>query len=368
LVRNPQREPLWRSAREIRKGRILAGETLMTRLYVAVSVLVAAGSIPLGAQSVPPPMLIRSTYISVAGADTVWQNVVRTPESFQSDILLPAAGASVKVKALTDPRALIRSLDLDVWRGSGMSNPVPAQSASFAVTDDSVLGEVRAANRKQEQRFPSPSGAMIIQGNYLGFLEQLVLRARSLGTTETSIPLYFFGTPGNTGVAIVRLPLRTDSAIVSFGKRSIDMRVDEMGRIVSARNGSSLISRVKFREIFPPDSARLTRCGNAAPAARQALSQPALSPVFAYYKVTAADVKSARALNDKTDSSTCRDMLSLFQTKAEGPPVMQSLFKVGSVYVAVAGTDPAQAGAAIVYADDLEVAHMISLGAHRDGH
>ena len=47
---------------------------------------------------------------------------------------------------------------------------------------------------------------------------------------------------------------------------------------------------------------------------------------------------------------------------------MQSLFKVGRVYVAVAGTDPAQAGAAIVYADDLEVAHMISLGAHADGH
>jgi hypothetical protein len=317
----------------------------------------------------PPPALIRTTYVSVAGADTVvWQNVIRTPQSFQSDILIPTTGASVKLTTLLDPRALIRRLDLDIWRGIGTPNQVHSQSGSFAVTDDSELGEVRAVDRRQPQRFPSPTGAMIIQGNYLGFLEQLVLRARALGKTEASIPLFFFGTPGDTDVATVRLPPGSDSAIVSFRNRSTELRVDKSGRIVSGKNGSAIISRVKFRDIFPSDSAPPARCGNATRAARQALSQPAFSAVFAYYKVIAADVASARALNDKTDISACRDMLTLFQVRTEGPALGQSLFKVGNVYVAIAGSDPAQAGGAVVYADNLEVVHVISLGTRPKPH
>jgi hypothetical protein len=324
-----------------------------------------------GAQTLPQPVLIRSTYTFVAGADTVWQNVIRSPESFQSDILIPAAGASVKINALLDRRALIRKLDLDIWKAIGTPNQVHAQSASFAITDDSVLGEVRAVDRRQPQRFQSPNGAMIIQGNYLGFLEQLVLRARALGTTEATIPLFYFGTPGDTGVAIVRFPPGTDSAIVSSGSRSIELRVDEWGRIVSGGIGSAVISRVKFREIFPSDATQPTHCGTATRAARQALSLPTFSAVFARYKVTAADVASARALNDQADIDACRNMLNRFQVRAPGPPIEQieqSLFKVGNLYVAVAGSDPAQAGAAIVYADNLEVAHMISLGTGPKAH
>ncbi len=229
------------------------------------------------AQALPPPELIRTTYISVNGPDTLWQNVIRTTRSFQSDVLIPAAGASVKLTALLDPRALIRQLELDVWRGIGTPNQIHSQSASFAVTDDSVVGEVRGIDRRQPQRFPSPAGALIIQGNYLGFLEQLVLRTRSLGKTEASIPLFFFGTTGNTDLATVRLPAGTDSAIVSFGNRSIELRVDELGRIIGGKSGAAIISRVKL-------------------------------------------------------------------------------------YLAISGTDPAQAGAAVVYADNLEVAYMISLG------
>jgi hypothetical protein len=307
-------------------------------------------------------VLIRTTYISVAGADTVWQNVLRTPHSFQSDILIPTARASVKVMALLDQDALIRKLDLDVWRAIGTPGQVHAQSATFAVTDDSVLGEVRASDRRQPQRFPSPTGAMIIQGNYLGFLEQLVLRARALGATEASIPLFFFGTPGDTALAIVRFPHGSDSAIVTIRNRSTELRVNDLGRILSGRNGSTLVSRVKFRPIFPTDSAPAIRCGIANRAARQSLSQPALAGVFAYYKVTAADVAAARALNDETDMNACRDMLTLFQIRTEGPAIGQSLFKVGNLYVAIAGADPTQAGAAIVYDDNLEVAHMVSLG------
>jgi hypothetical protein len=320
------------------------------------------------AQALPQPELSRATYITVVGPDTVWQNVIRTPQSFQSDVLFRATGASIQMTAILDPRALIRKLDLDVWRGIGSPSQIHAQSASFAITDDSVLGEVRALDRRQPQRFSSPAGALIIQENYLGFLEQLVLRARSLGTTETSIPLFFFGTPGDTGVALVRLPSGTDSAIVSFGRRSIELRVDESGRIVTGRNGAASISRVKFREIFPTDSPQPMQCGTATSAARQALSQLAFSALFAHYHVTAADVANARPLNDQADSDVCRDMLSLFQVRTPGPPLGQSLFKVGSVYVAISGNDPGQAGAAIVYADNLEVARMISLGARPRGH
>jgi hypothetical protein len=340
----------------------------MTRFGLRAFTLVALFASTSGAaQTVPQPALTRTTYISVTGADTIWQNVIRTPRSFQSDILMPTARASVQVTALVDPRALIRRLDLDIWREVSSSNRIHSQSASFGVTDDSVVGEVRDATRRQAQRFPSPTGAMIIQGNYLGFLEQLVLRARALGKTEASIPLFFFGTPGIMGVATVRFSRGTDSAIVLIGGRSTELRVDEWGRIIAGKNGWSDISRVRFRAIFPLDPIEPSHCGTANHSARQALSQPSLSAVFAYYKVTATDVATARALTDVSDIQICRDMLDLFKDIGPAQAGGQSLFKVGSVYIAVYGTDPAKAGAAVVYADDLEVAHLIPLGARRNG-
>jgi hypothetical protein len=320
------------------------------------------------AQTIPPPTIIRTSYISVTGADTVWQNVLRTPQSFQSDVRLPAAGAAVKMTALLDRSALIRKLDLDVWRGTSSARLVHSQSASFAVTDDSVIGEVHGAARSEPQRFPSPMGAMIIQGNYLGFLEQLVLRARALGRPEASIPIYYFGTPGDTGVATVRLPPGTDSAIVVTENTPLGLRVDEWGRIVSGKIGSTSISRVRFREVLPPDSAEPVHCGSATSQARQALSLPALAPVFAHYKVTRSDIASARALSDASDAGACRDMLTLLVVPGSEAGSGQSLFKVGPVYVAVVGTDPAHGRSAVVYADNLEVLHLISLGAGSAGH
>src|SRR6266550_5667663 len=139
-------------------GRILAERCNMTRFGLLPWALAVAYT-GAGAQALPPPELIRTTYISVNGPDTLWQNVIRTTRSFQSDVLIPAAGASVKLTALLDPRALIRQLELDVWRGIGTPNQIHSQSASFAVTDDSVVGEVRGIDRRQPQRFPSPPGA-----------------------------------------------------------------------------------------------------------------------------------------------------------------------------------------------------------------
>lgn len=335
----------------------------MTRILIHAA-LIALAVTSASAQPVPPPTIIRTSYISATEADTVWQNVLRTPQSFQSDVRLRAAGAAVKMTALLDHGALIRKLDLDIWRGTS-ANRVHSQSASFAVTDDSVIGEVRSVGRSQQQRFPSPVGAMIVQGNYLGFLEQLVLRARAIGQREAWIPIYYFGTPGDTGVATVRLPAGTDSAIVATENRSIGLRVDEWGRIVSGKIGSTSISRVRFREILPPDSAEPVHCGSATGAARQALSLPALAPVFAHYKVTRADIKGARALSDASDASACRDMLTLFVPMGSEP---ESLFKVGPVYVAVVGVESAPGQSAIVFADNLEVAHMIPLRGGAAGH
>jgi hypothetical protein len=336
----------------------------MTRSLIQCALFAIAGT-SASAQPVPPPTIIRTSYISVTGADTVWQNVLRTPQSFQSDVRLPAAGAVVKMTALLDRSALIRKLDLDIWRGTASANRVHSQSASFAVTDDSVIGEVRGAGRSQQQRFPSPMGSMIVQGNYLGFLEQLVLRARALGRPEASIPIYYFGTPGDTALATVRLPAGTDSAIVAMENTAIGLRVDEWGRIVSGKIGTTSISRVRFREMFPPDSAEPMHCGSATSQARQALSLPALAPVFIHYKVTRSDVASARALSDASDANACRDMRTLFVVPGSEPV---SLFKVGPVYVAVVGTDSARRRSAVVYADNLEVVHLVPLAAGATGH
>jgi hypothetical protein len=164
------------------------------------------------------------------------------------------------------------------------------------------------------------------------------------------------------------LPPGTDSAIVVTENTPLWLRVDEWGRIVSGKFGSTSISRVRFREILPSDSAEPVHCGSATSQARQALSLPALAPIFSHYKVTRSDIASARALSDASDAGACRDMLTLLVVPGSEAGSGQSLFKVGPVYVAVVGTDPARGRSAVVYADTLEVVHLISLGAGSAGH
>ena len=225
----------------------------MPRIAFSCTLILTGVCSTAASQNLPAPILLRTTYISVTDADTVWQNIIRTPQSFESDVRIPGAGALVKIAAVLDSVALIRRLNVDVWRGTGSPNPSHSQSASFIITHDSVLGEVHDPTRTQPQRFPAPRAAMIVQGAYLAFLEQLLLRARALGAGEVSIPLYFFGTPGQTGVATVRFSEKSDSAIVVFAGHPIALRVDDWGRIVSGETGRTRISRVRFRQFFPDD-------------------------------------------------------------------------------------------------------------------
>jgi hypothetical protein len=203
---------------------------------------------------------------------------------------------------------------------------------------------------------------LIVQANYLAFLEQLILRARLVGKRDASIPLYFFGTAARTGIASVHFPDATDSAIVSFSGQTIALRMDDWGRIISGQLGPTRVSRVRFGEFLPTDSTVVVACGAATQEARHALSDPALTRVFARYDVRPVDVANARALRDASDVAVCHQMLELFQVRGQASGSDQSLFQVGEVYVAVAGAHPSHGGAAVIYADNLEVAHLIPLG------
>lgn len=211
----------------------------------------------LAAQSAPEPTLTRYTYQVVSGQDTSWQYVIRSAAHFQNDVLEETMGAALRVGALADSAGLVRALVLDIWRfppHEPQGYWTHLQQGTYELGADSVFGNVSGSRGQQSQRFASPPGAMIFQWGYIGFLEQLTMRARALGKSRAEIPVYFFGTPGSVSSATVRNPPGTDSAIINLGKEEFSLLLDKYHRIESGHSATQTILHVAQRRVFPPDT------------------------------------------------------------------------------------------------------------------
>jgi hypothetical protein len=302
--------------------------------------------------------MTRFTYAVTADKDTVWQYVVRSPVHFQSDIVIPKQGASVKLAAV-DSAGLVGKLQIDIWRfpplepGSAWQH---AQHAEYQAARDSVFGVVRAAGREQSQRFATPAGAMIFQWSYVALLEQLAIRARKLGGANTTIPVYFFGTSGFVLPATVDQRPGEDSVSIKLGKEEYRLLLDKFGRILSGSSGTTTIQRVPRRTVFPMDSSitRDLRCPEIVPSTDIAAlrSDPAVGRILSLYP-GAGRAREFRVLRNETDLSSCRDILDLFPPQGGRPQLVQ----LGDVYLMVV---PASGGrtAVGVVSQDLSIAHL----------
>lgn len=318
--------------------------------------------LPIGlfAAQIPQPVMTRFTYAAVTGQDTVWQYVIRSPGHFQTDVLIPKQGASVKIAAIADSAALVRLLDLDIWRfppGATDARWTHLQHGTYELAPDSVVGVVHGGRGEESQRFPAAPGSIIFQWNYVALLEQLVLRARALGGATAEVPVYFFGTAGFTLRAMVRFPPGTDSAIVSLGQSEYRLLLDKYDRMESATSPNQEIRRVARRLVFPSDSTitQDLRCpegalGNDLPAIRADVS---VNRVLSLYP-GARQARGFRALKNDSDLAACKEILDMFPPQG----VVPQLLELGDVYLMVvrAPDKPARVG---IISHDLSVAHVI---------
>lgn len=311
------------------------------------------------AAQAPEPVLTRFTYAVITGQDTSWQYVIRSPAHFQADVVIPKQGAAMKMAAAADSAGLVRKLELDVWRfppGESGARWTHAQNATFVLGGDSVVGIVRGARGQQSQRFPAPAGSIIFQWSYVALLEQLTIRARSLGVSTAEIPVYFFGTSGHVLPATVRFRAGTDSVDISLGKEEYRLVLNKYNRIESGKGGTHEIRHVAPRQIIPVDSTitQDLRCPEGElrtdlPAIR---ADPSVRQLLSLYP-GAARAQTFRVLRNDADLAVCKELLDLFPPQGITP----QLIELGDAYLVVVGS-PGQRAAVGVVSHDLSVAHL----------
>jgi hypothetical protein len=308
---------------------------------------------------VPEPVLTRFTYAVIIGQDTVWQYIVRSPAHFQTDVLLPKQGVSLKISAAADSAGLVRRMELDIWRfppGEPRTKWTHTQHGSYELGRDSVVGIVRGVQGQQSQRYPAPAGSIIFQWAYIALLEQLTFRARALGVSTAEIPVYFFGTEGYVLPATVRFRPGTDSVAITLGQEEYRLVLNKYNRIESAIARTEEIRRVAPRRVFPADSTitQDLRCPEGA--LRKDLAairaDSSVRQLLSLYP-GAASAKKFRVLHNDADLAVCKELLDLFPPQG----IVPQLVELGDVYMVVV-VPPGQRAAVGIVSHDLSVAHF----------
>lgn len=331
----------------------------LTCLLTSVVSLAIALPINHVAAQAPEPILTRFTYAVINGQDTTWQYIIRSPSHFQTDVVLPKQGATLKIAGATDSAALVRTLEFDIWRfppGEPGAKWTHVQGATYEIDRDSVLGVVRGAQGQQSQRYPAPPGSLIFQWSYVALLEQLTFRARALGASTAEIPVYFLGTPGQVLPATVRFRLGTDSVIISLGKEEYRLVLDKYKRIESGSKGDQQIHHVAPRKILPADSTitHNLRCpeGELRKDLSAIRADASVRQLLSLYP-GAARAQSFRVLRNDADLAVCKELLDLFPPQG----IVPQLVELGGVYMVVV-VPPGQRAAVGIVSHDLSVAHF----------
>jgi hypothetical protein len=328
-------------------------------LFAAITAVATALPTRTVIAQVAEPILTRSSYSVISGQDTIWQYIIRSPGHFQTDVVLEKQGATLKMAATADDSGLVRKVGLDVWRfppGESKGKLAHAQQARYELGRDSVIGNVDGARGHQTQAYPAPPGSMIFQWEYVAFLEQLAFRARALGGSTATIPVYFFGTQGYVLPATVRFPVGTDSVIISLGEEVFRLVLNKYKRIESGSSGKEKILRVAFHDFFPADTniTKDLRCPESA--LRQDLAairaDTLVGRVLSLYP-GAMRARDFRVLRNDADLAVCKNLLDLFPPQGIAP----QLVELGDVYMMVVGPIGARAAVGIV-SHDLSVVHF----------
>jgi hypothetical protein len=114
-------------------------------------------------------------------------------------------------------------VDLRTFRSSqGAGDP-----ASFTIDGDSIVAKIGDA---APAKIPSISGAVVVVNPAVGFIEQIVLRARAIGGDPASVMVFVVGGPQPLAGTVRRLG--ADSVRVQYAGASMDLAVSPTGRVL----------------------------------------------------------------------------------------------------------------------------------------
>lgn len=167
----------------------------------------------------------RTSFYLLLQGDTIFEErVTRTPSQLNGEFRDRLRGAHVTYAATLDGAGLITHLELRTFRTVGDTAGEPA---SLTIQGDTAT---LRAGQGTPNSIAGVTGAVALLNPAVGFMEQLVLRARSLGTDPASVPVFILGAPQPFPGTVHKLG--ADSVRVQYAGASIDLAVSPTGRVL----------------------------------------------------------------------------------------------------------------------------------------
>ncbi|MEO7086390.1 MAG: alpha/beta fold hydrolase [Gemmatimonadaceae bacterium] len=164
---------------------------------------------------------------AVGGTDTVVsERVTRTADRLDGEILA-STGARSMYAATLSASGLVTRLEMHAYRGAADTT---GSTLSFVLGADSIVARV---NNGEPAHLPGTMDALAIVNPSVGFIEQMIVRAKAMGGgpgDKAGIPLFIVGSP-----AIVPLTVTwvgADSALVEYAGVSMRFKVSPTGLIL----------------------------------------------------------------------------------------------------------------------------------------
>jgi hypothetical protein len=181
----------------------------------------AAATQPLQSQEPAPE---RASFYLLLHGDTIFEEREnRTPTQLSGEFRDRLRNVRVTYDATLNSSALVTHINVRTFRpGSEAGDP-----ASFVIDGDSIVAKIGDA---APAKIPSVSGAVAVLNPGLGFIEQIVLRARAIGGDPASVMVFVIGGPQPLPGTVRRLG--ADSVRVQYASASMDLAVSPAGRVL----------------------------------------------------------------------------------------------------------------------------------------
>ncbi|HEV8449739.1 MAG TPA: alpha/beta fold hydrolase [Gemmatimonadaceae bacterium] len=166
----------------------------------------------------------RASFYLLLRGDTIFEERdSRTPTELSGEFRDRLRNVRVSYDATLNSSALVTHLDLRTFRSSqGTGDP-----ATFTIDGDSVVAKIGNA---APAKIPSISGALAIVNPAVGFIEQIVMRARAIGGDPASVMIFVIGAPQPLAGTVTRVG--ADSVRVAYAGVTMDLAVSPTGRVL----------------------------------------------------------------------------------------------------------------------------------------
>jgi dienelactone hydrolase len=191
----------------------------------APMVLTALATATLATRALRSQAPERASFYLLLRGDTIFdERESRTPSELSGEFRDRLRNVRVTYKAALSASALVTHLDLRTYRSSGDTAGDPA---SFTINGDSVVAKI---GDSAPAKIPSIADALAIVNPSVAFIEQIVVRARAMGTDPASVMVFIIGGPQPFAGSVRRVG--TDSVRVQYAGVTMDLAVSPTGRVL----------------------------------------------------------------------------------------------------------------------------------------